>query len=457
MTSTDQLLEAGAPALTEIADRLAAVRRRRAAVDAEEVRLLAAAQDVALAQLGAPSLDDAPRDLPLRSAAAALAVVCRVSDRSVQARMNAAWVLRDDFPATLEALGAGRIDRAHASVIADAGAQLPDSATRDRYEAIVLPVAERETANRLRPVAQVAAQRVHPVPLDERHRAANARRRVWKSADIDGMGEFGMYGPMAVVEAVYARATALGLTVVEARRGTAQDACAGDARGDALEGLEGETPSVEEADTRTLDAIRFDVVADLLLTGHATTAASETSTPVGEAVRAHVQLTIPVLTLLGHSDEPATLSGSGPIALETAKRLAAGAPGWDRILTHPVTGCVLAVDRYRPSAEQRRLLLVRDEHCRFPGCRQAATRCDVDHTVAAAHDGSTDVRNLAHLCRRHHTLKHHSAWRVRQRGGGVLEWTSPTGHVVSDVPARTLVFTAASDPPGAAPPQPPPF
>ena len=249
-----------------------------------------------------------------------------------------------------------------------------------------------------------------------------------------------MVGPAATIEAVHARATALGLTVVEARK-VARSVSGSDGT---LDGM-GEPPT---PDTRSLDEIRFDVVADLLLTGHATTVDSDASVPAPEAIRAHVQLTIPVLTLLGRSDEPATLAGHGPIALETARRLAAAAPGWDRVLTHPVTGCVLAVDRYRPTAEQRRLLGARDEHCRFPGCRQPASRCDVDHTIAREHDGPTDVRNLAHLCRRHHTLKHHSAWRVRQLPGGVLEWTSPTGRMVPDVPARTLVFSAGSAPPG---------
>jgi len=292
-------------------------------------------------------------------------------------------------------------------------------------------------------VAQVAAQRIHPVPLDARHREAAARRRIWKRADVDGMAELGMVGPAATIEAVHARATALGLTVIEAR--TAARAASGS--DDTLDGVsEPPTP-----DTRSLDEIRFDVVADLLLTGHATAAASEASLPEPEAIRAHVQLTIPVLTLLGRSDEPATLAGHGPIALETARRLAAAAPGWDRVLTHPVTGCVLAVDRYRPTTEQRRLLGVRDEHCRFPGCRQPVSRCDIDHTVAREHGGPTDVCNLAHLCRRHHTLKHHSAWRVRQFPGGVLEWTSPTGQVVPDVPARTLVFSSGSAPPGRSP------
>ena len=80
------------------------------------------------------------------------------------------------------------------------------------------------------------------------------------------------------------------------------------------------------------------------------------------------------------------------------------------------------------------------EHCRFPGCRQPAHRCDVDHTHDAALGGETQIDNLAHLCRRHHTLKHATHWQVRQLGGGTLEWTSPTGLVYIDVPSPTLRF-----------------
>ena len=64
-----------------------------------------------------------------------------------------------------------------------------------------------------------------------------------------------------------------------------------------------------------------------------------------------MQITVPVLTAAGQSDEPALLAGYGPIDTETAQRLAAGAPGWDRVMFHPHTGATLAVDRYRPSAE----------------------------------------------------------------------------------------------------------
>ena len=131
----------------------------------------------------------------------------------------------------------------------------------------------------------------------------------------------------------------------------------------------------------------------------------------------------------------------------SARRLAAAAPGWDRVLVHPDTGAVLAVDRYRPSEELRRVLRARDEHCRFPGCRLSTVRCDLDHTHDAALGGTTDAGNLAHLCRRHHVLKHNSAWRVEQQSGGILRWTSPTGRTYVDSPAPMVRFTANDPPP----------
>lgn len=203
------------------------------------------------------------------------------------------------------------------------------------------------------------------------------------------------------------------------------------------------------------------------------------------AIRASVQVTVPVLTLLpgsagarttgiaptvttvpsGTSETahcpadaafgPADLAGYGPIDADTARRLAGHAPGWDRILTQPISGAILAVDRYRPSKAIARALRARDRHCRFVGCRQPVHRCDLDHTHDAHAGGRTDVCNLANLCRRHHILKHHTAWQVRQLPGGILEWTSPTGRVYTDVPVSTVAF--APTPAPDCSPDPPPF
>ncbi|OJV56978.1 MAG: hypothetical protein BGO38_03345 [Cellulomonas sp. 73-145] len=164
-----------------------------------------------------------------------------------------------------------------------------------------------------------------------------------------------------------------------------------------------------------------------------------------------VVLTVPVLTLLGHGDEPAELDGFGPVDIDTARALCANAPTFTRVLTHPETGAVLSVGRqqYIVPADLRRAVQLRDATCRFPGCRRRAARCDIDHSTAWAHAGTTDLTNLACLCRKHHRLKHQAGWRVTHHPDGTLDWHSPTGRHYATHPATTLWPPPA---PGAARP-----
>ncbi|NLA08714.1 MAG: DUF222 domain-containing protein, partial [Microbacteriaceae bacterium] len=230
------------------------------------------------------------------------------------------------------------------------------------------------------------------------------------------------------------------------RRGGGAGAGAGagkDADADADADAAGAAAGVDAVpDARTWDQRRADAFGDLCLTG-------DPAAHVGPAgigsIRARVQLQVPVLSLLGRGGSPATLTGMAPVDADTARQLAGTAPGWDRVLTHPITGAVLAVDRYTPSVELKRTLRVRDQRCRFPGCRQPAHRTDLDHTIDFALGGQTREDNLAHLCRRHHTLKHATAWSVVQKPGGILEWTSPTGHVYPDTPTSSVMFRPEAD------------
>jgi hypothetical protein len=146
---------------------------------------------------------------------------------------------------------------------------------------------------------------------------------------------------------------------------------------------------------------------------------------------------------------PAELDGRHPIDPDTARILAGNATGWNRVLTDPVNGAVLAVDRYRPGEDLRRLLRARDSRCRFPGCGIKARELDLDHTEDAALGGATESGNLAGLCRRHHVLKHHSDWTVRQTGNGDLEWTSPTGRTYKDSPPTPATTTTPTNPAAA--------
>ena len=429
----------GHTAVESLLNALSDARRRRAALDAEETALLAAAVDLAQAQEDVPGPSEA-RDIPLRSIAAQIGAVLRVSDRTVQRHLSDASVLAGSFPATLAALAAGEISRGHVSVIVEAGLPIDDDEVRSVYEAAVLDVARRETPGRLKPAARLLAARLHPIPLEQRHAEAAKCRDVWVRDLDDGMAELVATLPAPIAHGIRDRLDRFARREIDARRAATSETLDAD----------GLLDSTVAPDTRRIGEIRSDTFADLLLTGHATPEISNASIPEGEAIVAHVQVTVPVLTALGADTTPAELVGHAPVDTATALRLAGTATGWDRVLTHPVTGTVLAIDRYRPSDQLKRMLRARDEHCRFPGCRTPARRCDIDHTTPREHDGPTEISNLAHLCRRHHTLKHHSAWRVRQTPDGVLHWTSPTGREFPDRPARTLTFTAVGE-------EPPPF
>ena len=104
---------------------------------------------------------------------------------------------------------------------------------------------------------------------------------------------------------------------------------------------------------------------------------------------------------------------------------------------HPETGVLLSVgrDSYRVPAELKRALQARDETCRFPGCNRPARGGEVDHTHDWQFGGETALNNLAIFCLRGHRLKHQTAWKVKQRKNGTLEWTSPAGRVTATHPA----------------------
>lgn len=83
---------------------------------------------------------------------------------------------------------------------------------------------------------------------------------------------------------------------------------------------------------------------------------------------------------------------------------------------------------YRPTAAQERFVDVRDRHCRMPGCRRRAGRCDIDHAIAHSEGGPTACWNLCCLCRRHHRIKTFaSGWHFELLGNGDLLVRAPSG------------------------------
>ncbi|MBD8536593.1 hypothetical protein PlfCFBP13513_09485 [Plantibacter flavus] len=393
--------------LAEFSDEWAELHRQQAVLDARKARLLArsAAYADAFADATVPAIfPPAERqDLSRRSTCAALAMATRTPERTIQRATNDAERLVNDAPAVLASLEAGRISARHAQVITDQLCDVPPAGRAAFLEA-VLPVAERMTAARLKGRARVLRERLHPESITARAVRSEADRRVEFEPAADGMAWVHLFTTAPIAQGITER--------VEAA--AAESRAAGD--------------------TRTCAQLQADALAALALTG--VTPEDVMFSPVlphpievQEHIKPTVQITVPALSMAGVSDAPATLDGYGPIDPETAARIAVNAPSFTRILVQPETGALLSVGRnqYRVPADLQRAVRLRDGTCRAPGCGRRARACDLDHSVAWDDGGTTDVGNLACLCRHHHRMKHLPGWNLDHGPGGVLDWTTPDG------------------------------
>ncbi|GAB2552994.1 HNH endonuclease signature motif containing protein [Leucobacter ruminantium] len=499
----------------EVLGALEMLERTRRGLDADRLLLIGAALDQVLESSGASGgrstgargtrgvhgLNGA-RELAYRSLRAELATALGESEYRVEQQMNLAAQLSRCYPTVFAALDRGEISIEHSRVIAEAGTAIgggdgtESGRRRDGYARQALAVAVRETPNRLRPEARRLAEAWAENDTAERHREARERRRVTVADHPDGMADLIAHLPAIEAHAIYDRLTRVARACERGERLVPETCCDSTRDGDGAgidngggidstdAGIDSTDAGIDSTDAgidggargRSRDQLRADVLADMLLASDEHRLfAGDTS----EAIKARVQLIVPVTAVPGATGVSGTtgvtittavtgttaptapepvceLSGYGPIDSGTARGIAAAASAWSRAGVDASTGVVIGVDRYRPSEQLRRLLGARDRRCRFPGCRVPAGRCDLDHTVDAARGGPTSSENLAHLCRGHHTLKHHSEWRVEQEPAGVMRWTSPAGREHVDRPPGASIprFTLPLEPPSPEPPSP---
>ncbi|MET4592082.1 DUF222 domain-containing protein [Arthrobacter sp. 754] len=383
-------------------DTLALTARLNAQVAAVAVHAAAGYAGTAQA-LASPDIPDRAQEMAV---VAEVACALTVGERTAGALLAESHALTTALPLTLSALQAGSLSWQHARVMVDETGNLDASAAQALEAHFLDPGAENPNRgcpagelvpSRFRHKARIWRERHHPVSIEKRHTRSVADRRLEYRPDRDGMAWLSAYLPADQAAGIWNRTTA-------------------DAR--ALQGPD---------EDRTMTQMRADIAATLLLCGDAEgSAAGRVPSP-----RALVLVTVPIMSLLGATDEPAMLDGFGPIPVTMARRLIAdGATSFHRVLIDPRDGAPLEIGRtsYPVTKAQRQWLRIRDGKCPFPGCHNQSLDNEADHLLAWAHGGTTGITNLAQPCPKHHKLRHTGGWTpgpaTHHEPPG---WISPTG------------------------------
>ena len=362
-----------------------------------------------------------------------IAAALRLSGNTAQMRIDVARTLINHLPNTCSALAMGEISSSHATVIAkETAAAIRDGISEFaiyQIETSALAHAEFHTPAQVANKVRTTIAQFAPAEFEEVVDRARETRRVNCYNEADGMATVVAILPAPDAQMVMKSIEAYILKMNELdevnRKNSVSNPCnAGNQPHEATS-----TWSLLSSDNKRADALTA-----ILLQALASNA---------DHVRSHrrpvtVNVTIDLPTLLGLAENPGQLSGYGAIPASVARELASDAT-WKRFITDPKTGNLLDYGRekYEPPQALVDFLLARDRTCRFPGCRQPASRSDLDHAQSWETGGETNVENLGLLCRRHHRLKTHGRWALISNADGSCEWTSPVGKKYF-VPARPI-------------------
>jgi hypothetical protein len=365
-------------ALTELPDALieedfAELHRAVELLEAERLRRLAEIEKRRLFE----------RDGHL-SAASWLASRFKVSWGTAREQVRIARGL-EGMPVTREALESGDISLSGVKVLV--GTREADPEAFSRSEETLVEAARIHSMNDLGRVAAYWRQAVEREHAARGEETLREQRSLHASVSLLGMVRVdGNLDP----ETGESLLTALGAVMdAEARSGDPDDRTPAQRRADAL----------GEVCRQWLDG-------------------SDRPTVAGE--RPHVTVTVGAEALRGTDGlsrgtfPTSELDHVGPVAPESARRLACDASVMRVVMAGRSEP--LDIGRRTPVVPpaMRRAVIVRDRHCRFPGCDRPHAWCDAHHVAHWADGGDTAVRNLVLLCRRHHRTVH-------DRGGFRLE------------------------------------
>ena len=178
--------------------------------------------------------------------------------------------------------------------------------------------------------------------------------------------------------------------------------------------------SLQNAGREIATADRYQVMVSIdaseLITDEAT---ASTDLPID--IQSDTATDIPPVVPTIHPTKRATLLGVGPIASETARRIACDC-GLSINITHnsePID--IGRKSRIWPNA-MARAIKERDQHCVWPGCTHSR-HLHIHHIEHWANGGLTSLQNGVCLCAYHHTMVHEGGYTIEH-----VEANSPESH-----------------------------
>lgn len=364
-----------------------------------------------------------------------IALALGVAETTATRKLLEAQEFTTRLPATFAALHAGQIsDRKARAVHQGTGTIAPDTALL--VERDVLPELPYSTMPQVHDLIAAAVIRRDPHGAQERHEQARDGRGITRRTDPDGMGTLKVFSTLQDIATIHTALTAMSQA--------------------------SKTPD----DARTADHRRVDALVDLCTDVLDTGIWHDKELPTHQRRRPHVQVTMPITALLDGppTGDVAQLSGYGPITPAQARHIVADAT-LRRLVCDPLSGTLLDYGRtvYQPPAALADHVLVRDQICFMPGCRQPAHRCELDHLhpfrPGQPTGGATSDTNLGPGCKHHHRAKDGGGYRVTRTDTG-YQWTTPLNRTYTR--PHTRLWQPNPEHPTAPPephedPDPPPF
>ncbi len=322
-------------------DRLAVVKQLEAQLAAVKARDAAEAVEIQHA-MTPPEAPVHERTYTEMSAVEEIAGVLTISSPAAGALVTQSRQLCS-LPLAMDALSAGTISWQHAKIIAEETDSLGAAGATALAAHFLNPHPARGAAagelvpSRFRARVRGWRERHHPESLEKRHTKSAEDRRMEYTPDRDGMAWLSLYMPADTANAIWNRTTAL------------------------ARGLQGPD------EPRTMTQLRLDIAAGLLLNAPVASGVGtrDDVVEIGKvpAPKVDVLVTVPVFSLMGFTDEPATLDGHGPIPASMARILLAdGASSFYRVLVDPRDGAPLEIGRtrYRLTKAMKQALQLRD-------------------------------------------------------------------------------------------------